>query len=61
LAFEVVYYVLTPDYNAYMDVQQAINLEVYRRFSEERIEFAYPTQTLFVRGAEPAVAVSASG
>lgn len=61
LTYEVVYFMTTPDYNVYMDTQQAINLEVYRRFSEERIEFAYPTQTLFVRGTEPAVAVSASG
>lgn len=51
LNFEVVYYVLTPEYNAYMDIQQAINLELYREFHEEGIEFAYPTQTVYVRGA----------
>lgn len=49
LNFEVVYFVLTPDYNQYMDIQQAINLELYKRFEQEGIEFAYPTQTLFVR------------
>jgi small-conductance mechanosensitive channel len=48
LLFETVYYVTVPDYNAYMDVQQAINLTVHRRFEEESIEFAYPTQTLFL-------------
>lgn len=48
LNFEVVYYVLTPDYNLYMDVQQAINLAIFRHFAKEGIEFAYPTQTLFV-------------
>jgi small-conductance mechanosensitive channel len=48
LLFETVYYVTVPDYNAYMDVQQAINLTVHRRFEEEGIEFAYPTQTLFL-------------
>ena len=37
-----------PDYNVYMDIQQAINLEIYRRFAEEGIEFAYPTQSIFV-------------
>ena len=37
-----------PDYNTYMDVQQAINLRIHQRFEEEQIEFAYPTQTLFV-------------
>ncbi len=33
---------------AYMDIQQAINLALFRRFQEEKIEFAYPTQTLFM-------------
>jgi small-conductance mechanosensitive channel len=48
LVFETVYYMTVPDYNAYMDTQQAINLELYERFEEESLEFAYPTQTLFV-------------
>jgi len=48
LNFEVVYYVLSPDYNLYMDVQQAINLSIHQKFEEAGIEFAYPTQTLFV-------------
>lgn len=62
LDFEVVYYVTRPDYNVYMDAQQAINLEIVRRFREEGIEFAFPTRTLYVQGAgTPAPAVSASG
>jgi len=48
LKFEIVYYVLVPDYNTYMDIQQAINLAIYERFEKEGIEFAYPTQTLYV-------------
>ncbi len=48
LIFESVYYVTSPVYGAYMDTQQAINLAIYRRFEEEGIEFAYPTQTVFV-------------
>lgn len=48
LVFETVYFMTVPDYNAYMDTQQAINLELYERFEEEGLEFAYPTQTLFV-------------
>lgn len=51
LDFEIVYYVLSPDYNVYMDIQQAINLEIFRRFNDQGIEFAYPTQTLYVRKA----------
>jgi small-conductance mechanosensitive channel len=33
-----------------MDVQQSINLGIFRRFQNEGIEFAYPTQTIFVEG-----------
>jgi len=31
-----------------MDIQQAINLEILRRFAEEGIELPYPTQTVRV-------------
>jgi small-conductance mechanosensitive channel len=50
LIFEVVYYVEAPDYPMFMDIQQAINLQIFRAFEEAGIEFAYPTQTLFVQG-----------
>ena len=49
LVFEIVYYVFGADYNRYMDTQQAVNLGIYRRFQEEGISFAYPTQELIVR------------
>lgn len=48
LVFEVVYYVLSPDYNLYMDVQQAVNLRIKEEFDRAGIEFAYPTQQLYV-------------
>ena len=48
LNFEIVYYMETPDYDVYMDKQQDINLGLFKRFEEEGIEFAYPTQTLFL-------------
>lgn len=48
LDFETVYHVLSSDYRVYMDTQQAINMAIFRRFADEGIEFAYPTQTLFV-------------
>ncbi len=54
LIIEVVYYVLSPDYTIYMDIQQAINLAMYRQFKAEGIEFAYPTQELIVRQSSPA-------
>jgi small-conductance mechanosensitive channel len=49
LKFEVVYWVQNPDYNIYMDIQQAINLDIYKQFQDAGIEFAYPTQTLLLQ------------
>ncbi|HEY9479254.1 MAG TPA: mechanosensitive ion channel family protein [Gemmatimonadaceae bacterium] len=51
LDFETVYYVLSPDYNIYMDIQNAINLGILKRFEENEIGFAYPTRTVIVQGA----------
>ena len=48
LDFEVVYYVLTGNYNRYMDTQQAINMALFKKLAEHNVEFAYPTQTLFI-------------
>jgi small-conductance mechanosensitive channel len=53
LLFEVVYFVKKPDFNALMDVQQKINLEIYRRFAAEGIEFAYPTQVVHQATPQP--------
>jgi len=51
LNFESVYYMLDPDYNIYMDTQEAINLEIFRRFKEGGIKFAYPTQVVHVNSS----------
>ena len=48
LDFEFVYMVNGADYAKYMDIQQSINLGIFEAFERERIEFAYPSQTLFV-------------
>jgi small-conductance mechanosensitive channel len=48
LDIEVVYYVLSGDYNRYMDIQQNINFAIKEEFEKRGIEFAYPTQTLFM-------------
>ncbi|MDD3650030.1 mechanosensitive ion channel family protein [Immundisolibacter sp.] len=61
LDFEVVYFVLDPDYNRYMDIQQAINLALVRRFAAEGVEFAFPTRTLHVASRPPAAPVPAHG
>ncbi|MFQ5586949.1 MAG: mechanosensitive ion channel family protein, partial [Thermodesulfobacteriota bacterium] len=46
LNFEVVYYILSGDYNRYMDIQQEINFAIKEEFEKRGIEFAFPTQTL---------------
>jgi small-conductance mechanosensitive channel len=50
LEYEVVYYVLSSDYNRYMDIQQEINFSIMRQIQEEGLEFGraemrvhYPT------------------
>jgi small-conductance mechanosensitive channel len=54
LNYEVVYFVEDPEYNVYMDIQQSINIELFRRFRAEHIEFAYPTRTVYVtHGMQP--------
>ena len=56
LDFEVVYYLADPDFNLYMDIQQSINLTLFSRFAQEKIEFAYPSRTVYLvnpPGQEP--------
>jgi small-conductance mechanosensitive channel len=48
LIFEVVYYVLSSDYNKYMDIQQEINFLIKEEFEKRKIEFAFPTQTVYL-------------
>ncbi|MFA4992255.1 MAG: mechanosensitive ion channel family protein [Candidatus Omnitrophota bacterium] len=52
LVFEIVYFVLSPDYNKYMDIQQDINFAIKEEFERRGIEFAYPTQTLYVQNTQ---------
>ncbi|MFW6271160.1 MAG: mechanosensitive ion channel family protein [Bacillota bacterium] len=54
LLFQVVYYVLSNDYKEYMDIQEKINLQLKKKFKEESINFAYPTQTIYVQETKPA-------
>ncbi len=52
LQFEVVYFVLDPDYNKYMDVQQNINLTLMRKLMERGIGFAHPLRMVYTRQTE---------
>jgi small-conductance mechanosensitive channel len=52
LRIETVYYVLDPDYNRFMDAQQAINLAILRRFAADNIRFAFPTRTVELKAPD---------
>jgi len=49
LTFEVVYYVNNPEYLKYMDIQQEINFMLKERLEKLKVDFAYPTQTVYVK------------
>ena len=55
LDFETVYIVLDAGYNAYMDIQQEINLQLMSALEKIGVDFAFPTQTIHVASV-PAVA-----
>jgi len=47
LDFETVFFVETNEYVKYMDIQQDINLKIYKEFEKRGIQFAYPTRTVY--------------
>ncbi|GGE40917.1 hypothetical protein GCM10007276_17880 [Agaricicola taiwanensis] len=49
---ETIYFVLSPDFNLYMDIQQSINLGIARAFAERGIRFSYPTRRLVSENGE---------
>jgi small-conductance mechanosensitive channel len=56
LDFEAVYWVLTADYGAFMDRQQAVNLGLLRAFESAGIDFASGTQTVLLTRPQPPAA-----
>lgn len=56
LNYEVVFFVNTPDYNTYMDILQQINFDIYEQFALQKIDFAFPTQTLVFNSKDGAAA-----
>lgn len=50
LNLRVMYWYHPPDYWAYMGFAERFNKEVFRLFNEEGIDFAFPTQTLYLAG-----------
>ncbi|HTE25641.1 mechanosensitive ion channel family protein [Flavitalea sp.] len=46
--YEVVYIVDSPEFGKYMDTQQSVLLKIMEAFHVRGIEFAYPTQRLYI-------------
>lgn len=46
LDYEIVYYVLSSDFDIYMDINQEIYFQIKAEFEQRGIEFAFPTQTV---------------
>lgn len=50
LGIKCFYWFHPPDYWAYMEFTQWVNNEIFRRYNEEGIDFAFPTQTIYLAG-----------
>jgi small-conductance mechanosensitive channel len=53
LKFETAYYVETPDFRRYLDVQQEVNLALLSDFKKGKIEFAFPAGVVHVHQDPP--------
>ena len=52
LDFQLVFYSLQPDYNRSMAARSRVLLALFRGLQDHGLEFAYPTQTLFIDGMD---------
>jgi MscS family membrane protein len=50
LNLKVFYWYHPPDFWKYMEFTEWVNREIFRRFNEEEIDFAFPTQTIHIAG-----------
>ena len=55
LNIAVTYWFTPPEWEEYLNFTHAFNMELLQRFNDEGIEFAFPTQTLYLKpdGASP--------
>lgn len=56
LNYEIAYYVKSSDYSVAMTAQQEVNLSLIEHFAIEKIEFAFPTRTVYLVRDETASA-----
>ncbi|MBL7045465.1 MAG: mechanosensitive ion channel family protein [Parcubacteria group bacterium] len=47
LNYDVSYYVKTTDYKEFRDIEEGISLNIIEKFQKEKIDFAYPTRTIY--------------
>ncbi|MDF7800287.1 mechanosensitive ion channel family protein [Pontiellaceae bacterium B1224] len=55
LGIVVIYWYHPPEYWTYMEHANWLNMELLKRYNDAGIEFAFPTQTLYVNGLEGAL------
>jgi MscS family membrane protein len=48
----VIYWYHPPEYWDYMEFSEWVNMEILKRFNKEKIEFAFPTQTMYLANDE---------
>lgn len=51
LNFEIAYFILSSDYDKYMDINQIVNLRIKEEFDKQGIKFAFPTQTVHLHNS----------
>ncbi|MBS1577721.1 MAG: mechanosensitive ion channel family protein [Bacteroidetes bacterium] len=51
--YEIAYYIGSPDYVFYMNTQEKICLNIFESFQQRNIDFAFPTQTIFLSDNSP--------
>lgn len=52
LRFETVYFINNPEMSVFMDVQQKINFTIYEEFAKRGINFAFPSQSVYLNPTE---------
>ncbi len=49
LNIRIIYWIVANDYKYYLEIKDKINLTIKKEFEKEKIEFAFPTQTIHVQ------------
>ena len=49
LDFEFVFFVIDPDYKVFMDLQQQVLISIFKKFDDEKIDFAFPSRSLYIQ------------